>query len=401
MSRTALVAGATGVAGTAVVEELSRQGGWTVLALSRSIRPGHFPRPNVISVPADASNPADLAGKLSAHRITHVFYTAQHFLQSGDPMRPVPIAWMKRGLRLAGWFTPLLIGKAGWIDRFYYTSLSKQAGLHDPESRNLAMLRNVIEAVSRPPHDLQHVAMVTGGRYNGMHMGPRLYPDWNIPFTEDAPRFNGSCWYYGCEDFLKDHDWSWSVVRPSFIIGHADGAPQNFGTALAVYAAIMKAQNKPLIFTGARESYDCRWTLSSAETLARQMIWSATDARARNNAFNSANRTPFRWRDLWPALAELTGLEPELSAKPVSVLSVIGPAEEIWAGLAAKHGLRTGKLSDVFSVRFFDQSMIIDWDVEYSLDKSRKAGFNSFEGDEEMFRTLLTRLRESRIIPPV
>ena len=70
--RTALVVGATGIAGSALVETLTAEG-WPVLALSR--RPGAA-REGVRWLSADLTSAEALAAVLAPERPTHVFFTA-------------------------------------------------------------------------------------------------------------------------------------------------------------------------------------------------------------------------------------------------------------------------------------------------------------------------------------
>ena len=70
--RTALVVGATGIAGSALVDTLAREG-WDILALSRN--PG-AERPGVRWLSADLTSAASLAAVLGPERPSHVFFTA-------------------------------------------------------------------------------------------------------------------------------------------------------------------------------------------------------------------------------------------------------------------------------------------------------------------------------------
>ena len=136
--RTALVVGATGITGSALVDLLLEQG-WEVLALSRR----GISRPGVGSVAADLRDPESLATALAADRPTHVFFTA----------------WQRQ----------------------------------DTEAENIAvnggMVRDLLAALAHAP--LAHVALVTGLKH---YLGPfEAYaagkmPD--TPFHEEEPRLD-------------------------------------------------------------------------------------------------------------------------------------------------------------------------------------------------------------------
>ncbi len=70
--RTALVVGATGISGSALVDQLTAEG-WDVLALSR--RAG-ADRPGVRWISADLRSADDLRRALAGEQPTHVFFTA-------------------------------------------------------------------------------------------------------------------------------------------------------------------------------------------------------------------------------------------------------------------------------------------------------------------------------------
>ena len=115
-NRVALVVGATGVAGTAIVNHLA-ESGWRVYAISRSITPGSFLAKNVSAVQVDLFDGDRLRSQLRDKRITHVFYTALYRTEIMRDMekRPLNSRLTKIQLRLARPFVPLLYGCGGWV----------------------------------------------------------------------------------------------------------------------------------------------------------------------------------------------------------------------------------------------------------------------------------------------
>lgn len=403
-SPVALVTGATGVAGASIVEYLAEEVGWPVVALSRGASDDIAASPRVTPVAADMLDPDRLRACLGAHRITHLFHAAEYRLPwpNDAKQKPVNVRAMKTMLALARPLVPLAAGLGRVSGRIYYTPIAKAAGLYDPDRRNLAMLRNVIEILEEPPHALRHVSTITGGRYNGMHLGPYLYPGWKIPFEEDDPPHPGPSWYFDIEGYLKnrrDRAWTWSVARPSFIIGFTSRAAHNFGTAIAVYASLLKKMGEPLRFPGSEAAYNCIWEASCATLLARIMHWSAMNPPAANNAFNLVNGATFRWRDLWPRIAGYFGMESVPGVRGFSVQRRLQGKESVWRALVAEHALRPYELRELLSPRFIDESMVIDWDVTFSMEKARRLGFDARVDNAHMFFQLFDRLRSRRIIP--
>jgi hypothetical protein len=189
------------------------------------------------------------------------------------------------------------------------------------------------------------------------------------------------------------------VVRPSFIIGFSSGSPHNFGTGIAVYASILKELGEPLIFPGGLGAYRCLWEANSATLVARMMHWSTTEPAAANQAFNIVNGEPFRWCDLWPVFADYFGMEVSVPKRGCSVQRMFQDKEPVWRTLVAKHGLESYAMSELLSARFLDESFVIDWDVQFSMAKARRLGFDVCIDNAQMFLDFFDSLRHRRIIP--
>src|SRR6185369_1209705 len=150
MGKTALVAGAGGAASKRLIEVLLADPDSSVIALARSPR-ASTARMNAIS--ADLFDRAACADALSAHRgVTHLFYTAR----------------AKHG----------------------------ETGVESIED-NVAMLRNALDAFEPVAAGLEHVHLVQGTKYYGMHLGP-----FRTPAREDDPRSNVPNFYYDQQDLL-------------------------------------------------------------------------------------------------------------------------------------------------------------------------------------------------------
>ena len=215
----ALVAGATGVAGQSLVDALVTHG-WEVVAISRSI--AHDPRPEVTALPVDLADVQMVADALEPHRITHLFYAVQYRDKIARSANVTDLKKLRRQLHLAGRCLPWISIIPG-AKSALYRKVASESGAGDPNEMNLRFFRNLIEILETDSHDLRHVALITGGKHYGMHLGPALYPEYRSVYREDDPRAPGPNWYYQIEDFIAAHQptWSWTVFRPSFI-GQAD-----------------------------------------------------------------------------------------------------------------------------------------------------------------------------------
>jgi nucleoside-diphosphate-sugar epimerase len=352
--RTALVVGASGITGSAIVSQLLEDGGWRILALSRRAPAAH---PQVEHVAADLRDPDDLARALGGTGVTHVFFTA----------------WSRQ----------------------------------DTEAENIrvngGMVRDLLAALSAEP--VQHVALVTGLKH---YLGPfEAYaagemPD--TPFHEDEDRLDTPNFYYEQEDELfaaaARAGFTWSVHRSHTVIGHAVGNAMNMASTLAVQAALCKRLDRPFVFPGSETQWNGLTDMTDAGLLAEQMLWAATSPAGADEAFNIVNGDVFRWRWMWPRLAAHLGVEPEgFDTAPRPLEQQMAGVEGTWAELVAEHGLVEADLSRVASWWHTDGDLGRDIEVVTDMSKSRLAGFTGYRRTLDAFTAIFDRLRAERIVP--
>jgi nucleoside-diphosphate-sugar epimerase len=353
-SPTALVVGATGIAGRALCEELLRHG-WTVLGLSRRAPVELL---GVTPVLADLTDAAALAAALGAHAPTHVFITA-------------------------------------W---------ARQATEAENIEVNGGIVRDVLAAV-RPAGSVRHVALVTGLKH---YLGPfEAYGAGNVPdtpFHEDEPRLPYPNFYYAQEDELWEaaerDGFTWSVHRAHTVIGYAVGNAMNMGQTLAVQAALCRETGRPFVFPGSRTQWNALTDMTDAGILAEQMHWAATTPAARNLAFNIANGDVFRWRWMWPRLAEALGVEPvgfEGAPRPLED-QMVG-TEPVWTALAEREGLREKDIARVASWWHTDGDLGRDIECLTDMTRSRAAGFTGYRATLASFLDLFARLDREGVVP--
>ena len=396
--KTALVVGASGVAGGALVQHLARLD-WNVLALSR--RSDTSTRANITFISADLLDKDKLSKALSKHAVSHVFYAAHKKEGLLNANKPINVKRLRQQIIFAGKFLPLLQLIPGAMHA-YYRFAAKEAGAFDKEKTNLLMFRNLIEALQETGAPLKHVCLITGAKYYGMHLGYELYPNYTLPFKEDeTPRVPGPNWYYDVEDYLSEgsKDYSWSVFRPSFIIGAAIDSPFNFGTALAVYFVIQKLKNEPVVFWGDQEASQCTWDISPAQQIARMMVWSGEEKKAHGQAFNCATGKSFSWNELWPQLANKLNIPFDMNTSGFSMKRYVDDNQELWTKVVTKYNLRDNALNDLISWEFIDKSMAINWDVAFDMSKATQMGFHEYDSTENVFTQLFEQLADLRIIP--
>lgn len=349
----ALVVGASGITGSALVDRLTAPG-WEVSGLSRHPVPGSSAR----HVAADLRSPESLAAALGDLRPTHVFFCA-------------------------------------W---------SRQATEAENIVVNRAMVADLLDALA-PGRSVRHVALVTGLKH---YLGPfEAYAQGEMPdtpFREDAERLPVDNFYYAQEDALwaaaAQQAFSWSVHRSHTVIGHAVGNAMNMALTLAVAAAICRADGRPFVFPGSQTQWDGLVDTTDAGLLADHMVWASTTPAAADEAYNVVNGDVFRWRTMWPRLAAALHVEPVgFSGSPRPLEQQMADAGPVWERVVAEHGLVEPDLARVASWWHTDSDLGRDIEVLADMSKSRLAGFTGYVRTEDAFLRLFERYRAEGVIP--
>lgn len=344
--KAALVAGASGIIGNAVVETLAAQEDWSVHALRKTSVPG------VTTVNADLLSASSTAFALrTAADTTHVFYAA----------------------------------------------LAPRADLAEEEHINLEMLRNLLDGLKAASAPLQRVVLYQGAKVYGVHLGAG-----HAPFYEDDARHLGPNFYYAQEDFLRERSdrdgFSWAILRPDVVVGDIAGNPMNIVMVIGVFAALSKARGLPLRFPGSWRTYrEVLAQVTDAHWLARASLWAALAPSARNEAFNVVGE-PFRWERIWRCVADEVGMEVGLP-QPLSLAKHMPSHAAAWAELASSHGLHTMPFEQLVGWAFGDFILNTEFDVISDMGKIRRAGFLEPSDNKAWIRAALSSLRKKRYLP--
>ena len=350
----ALVVGATGIVGRSLASMLAREG-WTTFGLSRS---GAVELPGVTSLRADLLDPAALTAALADVRPSFVAITA----------------WMRQ----------------------------------DSEAENIrvnrATVHNLLGALE-PAKSVEHVALMTGLKH---YLGPfEAYGKAvmaETPFRETAPRLDYPNFYYAQEDELfasaARNRFGWSVHRSHTVFGFAVGNAMNMVLTLSVYATLCKELGQPFIFPGSEVQWNGLTDVTDADLVSEQMIWAATHREGRNEAFNTANGDVFRWRWLWPQLADFFGLRWEgFEATPRTLETQMIGMDDTWRAIAARHSLIEPDLGRLASWWHSDADLGRTIEVLTDMTKSRLAGFLGFRATPASFLDKVEQYRAARILP--
>lgn len=361
------------MAGLSLAEALKKPGApggpWKVYGVARRSRPAWFPASGFLDgyISLDATDVQDTREKLSpiSGEISHLFWVALQALDSEERKTSI----------------------------------------------NSAMLANVLHVLvtgsSPGASRLSHVALQTGTQH---YMGPIhdgalsscLVPH-DPPFREDSPRLPYPNFYYAQEDILASHAPSitYSVHRPSIIIGASSRSVYNSLLTIAVYAEICRHTRLPFRFPGTEYTWNHFFDFSDARLLAEQQIWAASTSRAKNQAFNCTNGDVFTWKRMWKVLAECLKVD-FVSFEESGEFDVVGLMEDkgkVWDEIVEKHGLHKTKLEEITCFAALSTVLHFKFQHVSSMTKSRELGFFGFVDSAKGIPFWLDRLRSMRIIP--
>ena len=286
----------------------------------------------------------------------------------------------------------------------FFTTWSRRATEAENCDVNGRMLRNLLNATSAEK-SVRHVALVTGLKH---YLGPfeayaKAQPD--TPFSEEQPRLPYENFYYVQEDVLfaaaERDGFTWSVHRPHTLIGWALGNAMNMGVTLAVYAAICRETGRGFHFPGSREQWEAITDVTDAGLLADHLVWAATTPAAANHALNIVNGDVFRWRRLWPRLADVLGVESiPFSGEIAPLEQQMTDAADVWPEIVSRYGLRADiNVDRLASWWHTDADLGRTIETFTDMGRSRRLGFGGVRDTETSFVDLFARLRAARIVP--
>jgi nucleoside-diphosphate-sugar epimerase len=359
-NRKIVVAGATGLVGSAALRHFGSLGGGDVVALSRrqprDLHGAHF-------VPVDLADAAQCAAAAPALQgATHLVYAALYE-------------------------KPNLV--VGWRDE-------TQIRVND------VMLRNLMAALEPAAPSLRHVALLQGTKAYGVHVRPLVVParEGRSEMVEQ-PNF-----YWAQEKFLRElqhgKSWHWSILRPVLIVGLAMGGAMDLIPPLGVYAAMLGEQGRALDYPGGAARVA---QAVDVDLLARAIAWAGDAEAARNEAFNVTNGDVFTWENIWPAIADALGMKPG-QAVPLSMVAEYPKWIEPWDALRRRHHLTAPGLEEFVGLSF----QYADYSMRYgqtqsgppsivSTVKINQAGFTEMMDTEAMFRKWFAEARARRLLP--
>jgi nucleoside-diphosphate-sugar epimerase len=358
---TVLIAGASGLVGTAAAHAFLDKG-WRVIAASRR-KPELLAHRDCQHLALDLQDSA--ACRSAAHglrNVTHVVYTAVYEL-------------------------PGLI--QGWSDA-------------EQISTNGQMLRNLLEPLTELA-ELQHVTILQGTKAYGAAVQAM-----RVPGRESQRRVEHPNFYWLHEDYIASKaaacGFDYTILRPQLIVGPNHGVVMNLPPVVGAYAALRHHEGLPFSHPGGA---DWVWEAADVRLVGDACVWAATNDCARGETYNLTNGEVFLWRDMWPAIADVLGVETGPD-EPLSIAEYLSSRTGMWDEVVHKHNLQPITLPTLLgeSHHYADMCFVCGANEPppptfVSTVKIKQAGFTDTYNSEASFCHWLHDLQTRKVLPSV
>lgn len=355
-----LIAGVTGLVGFAAARRFARDADYDVVGVSRR-RPAGLAHVEHISVDLTERNAcAEVFGPMDD--VTHLVYAALYEM-------------------------PGLI--SGWRHT-------------EQIETNHAMFSNLLDPLLDAA-PVEHVSLLQGTKAYGAHVEPMV-----VPAREHQPRHDHENFYWRQEDELRarqdEAGFSFTIWRPQVIFGRALGANMNPIPALGTYAAVLRAQGRPLDYPGGTPMLS---EAVDADLLADAIHWGTTSPGARDQTFNITNGDVFSLRNAWPAIADAFGMDVGDDV-PMATSAQMAELEPLWHEVHDRFDLTSPRELAAFvgqSFIYLDMLTAVGMTEPLppalvSTIKLRTAGYGGCVDTEDMFRRLIGDHQRIGWLPP-
>ncbi|PQE15038.1 nucleoside-diphosphate-sugar epimerase protein [Rutstroemia sp. NJR-2017a BVV2] len=384
--RVALVTGANGISGAAVLKQLSSNPIWSQIhALSRS-PPTTLPSdPRIHFHTLDLTAPqSTIASALRSQHITN-------------------------------------------ITHFFYYAYIHSLSLPQQAQDNIPLFRNTLYAVDEVcGGTLERVILQTGGKDYGIHV--QAPP--TVRLVESQPRTKNPealpMFYYTQEDDLwalkEKRSWNWNVTLPFWINGYVPRSGMSWTTTAAVYFSLCRAlgwdflfsfyglvlgglvltviliNSKPAIFPGDPEtsSYRRSQHFSTARIIASFTEWLALNPspEVQNQRFNIVDDTVTTFEDIWVGVGKYFGVE----TKALAGHDLMGEIEELLGEWESVGGSKEALKLCTWEI-FVGSMAEGDWGSDVSMEKARGVGWKERVDTVEEMGKVFEEMRRDGLIP--
>ncbi|KAM0344738.1 hypothetical protein ACHAPU_007110 [Fusarium lateritium] len=303
-----------------------------------------------------------------------------------------------------------LRNKISGIDKtthVFYFVFAPHDGDHEEERNiNCGMMRNLASALNALAPHLKSLVYSGGTRGYGIYIPGGIFtPPLTESMADTLPAdYAKTVAYPGFRSILNEasagRGWSWTEVCPDVVVGFSP-IGSNYSLALhwAQYLSLYAENNKDaeIPFPGNTEGYHARFTPVSSRTLGRIAIHAALSASCSGKIVNMLDRTqPTTFAELWPSIASFFGLVGVAPSGDLSSMQAPSEYVETHRHLLGEHGRKSGVGAG--SKQLDSAGWWLTFDRQLSAERLREVGFGEERDPAEGWIEALDKFREAGII---
>ncbi|KAK3686428.1 hypothetical protein LTR37_019816 [Vermiconidia calcicola] len=301
------------------------------------------------------------------------------------------------------------------VTHAYFCSYVHKDDFAKLNAANEALFENFLDSLEQVAKSLQNVTLQTGGKYYNVHLQP--VPS---PAREEEPRRQGPIenFYFPQEDKLasaqKGKSWSWNVIRPEAIVG-STSKPNGMNEALtiAIYLLVCREFGTEAPMPTNQRYWEGTDDVSDSNLIADLTIYTSTNSKCANEAFNITNGDYFTWRYMWPRLADYFNAKASTEQKFTKPLPKEGDVQlensflewskdkrEVWESLCDRQGIASAKQTFDFGTwAFQDWVFQRTWSATLSISKARRYGWKGYVDSYDSFVRTFDKFKQFGLIP--
>lgn len=283
------------------------------------------------------------------------------------------------------------------FDEIIYSAYYHSENVQDIHDKNIEMFSNLLSSIQKSSiSSIKNFMLVEGTKWYGSHLG-----EFKTPAKETDDVKKNHFYHYQqnlLESVAKKNNFSWIAIRPHTVCSNVIGFPMNLALIISIYASICKYKNLKFTFPGNLQNWNSVYQVTSAKILSDAIYWLLNNDKCKNNAFNLTNGDFFRWKNIWPRIANHYNLDWEIKEK-FSLAEFISSEKDIWKEISIKFNLQAMEIEKAVNWNFGDFIFSSKWDIMSDCTKLRKAGYNLSEDSEQMFLKLLSNFKENQHTP--
>ncbi|KAB5566950.1 hypothetical protein GE09DRAFT_1219199 [Coniochaeta sp. 2T2.1] len=285
---------------------------------------------------------------------------------------------------------------------------------------NVELISRAITAIEHTSSNLKFVVLPTGTKAYGVHLLDNFPFAKDLPLRESLPRipepYASQMFYYNQTDMLssmsRGKPWTWCEVIPDMIVGFV---PNNNIYCLAQFLALylslyahVNGKASEVAFPGTEISWKNKTNDSSQDICAKvSIVASLKPEESSEQRYNAADDAePSSWSRKWPVICEyfgLVGTPPPAGGSGPEPAAYLAEHVDAWKGLEEKHGLVTGRVGNSRSFGGFPYFIMTMLNFDRQMDMSKTQDMMGEYAEnvdtKKAWYTAFDRFRKAKIIP--